>query len=171
MEEAEPQETTRQIKPAHKRRGLKLVDAIVTLVIVIVIAVLVNTLLHQLTLKREVADARNTTNKAISYIQKKDAPSFRKLGSDDFQAKYTDKQLQNLFNPLSSALSGTQTVVKQTANNGSANKVVSVYYHFTKPMSYYLVVTVIQPNGKTGWHVVNFSGSTAEKDLLKPSGT
>jgi len=163
-----PENPVRQFEPKPERRKLKLTDVLIVVVFLIIIGFLANMLAGQLSLKHEVNDARGTTNKMITDIQKRDATDAWKLGSPNFKAKYPAQQLGNLFKPLSGALVGTPEVVKQTADNGSANEVVSVYYKFMKPKTYFMVVTVYRPNDhKIGWQMINFSGAPTLNALLK----
>jgi len=149
------------------RRKLKIGDILIFVVLAIVVIVLVTVLMKQLSLKHEVSSARGATNSFLADIRKQDATTAFKFGDSAFRAKYTEKELANLFTSLHTLIRPNPTIIKQTADNGTANQVVSIYYKFTDKPTYYFAVTVIRPNGTTKWQLLNFSGSPTQADLFK----
>jgi|GEM_PF-6372748 len=149
------------------RRKLKISDIFIFVLLVIVAVVLISVLTKQLSLKHEVSSARDATNGFLTDIRKQDATTAFKFGDSAFQAKYTEKELANLFTSLHTLIRPNPIIIKQTADNGTANQVVSIYYQFPDKPTYYFAVTVIRPNGTTKWELLNFSGSPTQADLFK----
>jgi ABC-type Fe3+ transport system substrate-binding protein len=153
--------------PVSKKRRLKLTDALIILVFIVIIAFLAVTLAKQLALRHEASSARTTSDKLITAMQAQDGARARQLGDASFQAQHSPAQLAGLFKQSKPYTAGTPTVVKQTVNNGKVAHVVSTYYKFNAKKPFYVRVTVVEPNGKTTWQVINFSGDTSLASLEK----
>jgi Tfp pilus assembly protein PilX len=153
--------------PVRKRRGFKLTDALILLVLLVLVVFLVRTLVTQLGIRHDVSAARNVTNQLIGDMQKQDGAAALKLGDKNFQAVHSGPQLTGLFKQAEPYIKGTPVITKQTLTKGSAAKVVSVYYKFGSNKPFYVRVTASEQNGAPQWHIINYAGNANLSALTK----
>lgn len=153
-------------KPARAHR-FKLLDVIVTVVIVLIIGALAYTLLSQLRLKHEVAAARAVSDQMITAIHNTDASSARKLGDKTFQQQNSTTSLTAQFEAVDTyTAKATAVSDKTTVTNENGVQAVSVVYKYSSKKPFYVRVIVTKPKGASSWHVVDISGNIKESPLL-----
>jgi hypothetical protein len=157
-------------QPPKKRLKVKPSDIIVFAVLIIIVIVLASFLYNQLSLKRNVAQARIVTDKVIQAVEKEDGAAARNQGSTKFKSTYTAEALTKQFKAIELVTSaGTPTVDRQTFDGGAKNagKTVFIIYKFPPKLAkqpFYIRVAV---NDKAGsWQLVSISGSADESSLL-----
>lgn len=153
-------------KPLRIRR-FKLLDVIITVIVLAVIAALAYALITQLNLKREVSAARAVTDRLISDIQKQDASDAHRLGDKTFQQQNSVAALAAQFKAVD-AYTAKATAVsdRTTVTNDSNGQAVSVIYKYSGKKPFYIRVIVTKPKGASSWHVVNLNGNIKESPLL-----
>lgn len=158
------------LAPTKKRPKIKPTDIVVFAVIIVVIVVLSTYIFNQLSLKRNVSNARIVTDKVITAVEKEDGMAARRYGSDKFKSTYSADALTKQFKAIELVTSaGTPTVDHQTFSGGTAKtgKSVFIIYKFPPKLAkqpFYIRVSV---NDKAGsWQVVNIAGSADESSLL-----
>jgi hypothetical protein len=149
-----------------KGRSRKIFDVVFIVAIVIVCGILLKTLVHQLSLKHEVASARIVTDRVINDIRDKNGKDVRAQGDKIFQAQNTAVNLTAQFESAAKLTASTPAIDRQTVTNEDGQQAVSIIYKFPKKPAFYIRLIVVKPKGADKFQLVNLKGDTIEKPLL-----
>lgn len=151
--------------PRQARRGLKLIDIIMAVVIVAVIVFLSVILIGKLRLKHEVSTARVVADRVLHDIISANAKDARSLGDQKFQADHSTAELQDLFKNASTYAKGSPDLERQLVNNGSAGQTVTFVYHYGSSKPYYFQIKVDKPAHANSWQLTGISGGNTVTGL------
>lgn len=158
-EETGPRILTAAKSINRARHTLKMGNALVAVVGIILLALLASSVMHTISLHRSFASARAVSDQVVTAIGKRDGNAARKLGNTKFQSMYTSKQLHTQFVAIEPVTSFSRSFYQQKLVTDKT-KVALMYYKYpTKDLAYYIRVAVTQ-NAKTGaWQLTDITGN------------
>lgn len=151
-------------QPATKSR-FRLLDVVISLIILAIIVILAVILFKQLHIKHEVSAATGVSDQILTDIRRGDAQTVYNLGDARFQKDNSVDQLRSDITALNQTATGTPTVVRRTLLHGTQTDSVSVIYKFGSKTPYYLRVITTDENGS--WKLYSLTGNSSENPLLK----
>jgi len=158
-EETKPRILTAAKSLNRARRTLKIGNALVAVIGIILLALLASSITHAVSLRRSFAGARAVSDQVVTAISKRDGDAARKLGNAEFQSMYTSKQLHDQFIAIEPVTSFSRSFYQQKLVT-TKHKVALMYYKYpTKDLAYYIRVAVTQDAKSGKWQLTDITGN------------
>ena len=150
-------------------------DVLIFVIIAGVIVGLTSFIVHRLSLKHEVSDAKVVSDKTLAAMAKQNTAAIHALGDKSFQAHHTASELDDALTfkttppiKFSEMYGKAKPVVdiQSVANNAKGQHVATIYRYDDLKVPFYVRIDTIKPPQAKQWYLQALSASADESQLI-----
>jgi hypothetical protein len=140
-------------------------EVILIAVFVIIVVVLAVFLFNRLALKRDAANARTVSDKAIASVQERDGNAVWSLGTPTFQKSYTPSELTQDFKNITIATLKPPVLDQESVVDTSSGRTIFFIYRYTAlKVPYFIRTAMVKKSGV--WKLTALTGNADESQLI-----